>query len=440
MSDKLSKEAIEFQPSAQEIKEQQLPYFLRYSVYISLAAITLAVTAGFWYQVDIIVQAPGKLIYDVPNIIMRPLERSVIKEINVKVGEIVKKDQILVTFDQEINLAEIERLNNEIKNLTAQFDRLKAEFNHQEYLPPDKTPETAMQLQIFKERQNYFKEKLRYYDFSIKQLEASEKGTEGNLAIQQQRLKASREIEKMFVDLHQKEAGSLKEMLQYSIERMQLEGEVDKLRNSLLEIAHQEQSTDANKNSFAEEWRNSVAEELVKVHKELIANTKELQKVENTNSYVYLRAPCDSIVHEVANFSRGSAVREVEALVTLVPLEGQIELEAEVLPQDIAKVAIGSPARIKLSAFTFQKYGTLTGIVRTISEDTFQNNRDYPSISGAKNFYQVRISVGGELKKFPGHFRLTPGMEAVAEIKTGKRSIIEYLIYPLIKSLKDTAD
>jgi len=153
-----------------------------------------------------------------------------------------------------------------------------------------------------------------------------------------------------------------------------------------------------------------------------------------------LRAPCDSIVHEVANFSRGSAVREVEALVTLVPLEGQIELEAEVLPQDIAKVAIGSPARIKLSAFTFQKYGTLTGIVRTISEDTFQNNRDYPSISGAKNFYQVRISVGGELKKFPGHFRLTPGMEAVAEIKTGKRSIIEYLIYPLIKSLKDTAD
>lgn len=440
MKNQLSKEAIEFQPSAQEIKEEQLPGILRYSVYASLALVIFTVAVGFWYQVDIIVNAPGKLIYDTPNIIMRPLERSVIKEINVKIGEIVKKNQILVTFDQEINQAEIERLNNEIKNLTAQFERLMAEFNGRDYTPANQTTEMAMQLQIFKERQNYFKEKIRYFDYSLKQLDAAQKGTEDNLAIQQQRLKASREIEKMFVELHQKEAGSLKEMLQYSIDRMQLEAEVDKLKNSLLENSHQIQSTIASKNSFVEEWRNSVAEELVKIHKELIANTKSLQKEENTNSYVYLRAPCDAIVHEVANFSRGSAVREAESLITLVPLAGKIELEAEVLPQDIAKVAVGSPARIKLSSFPFQKYGTLEGTVRTVSEDTFQNNREYPSMSGAKSYYQLRISVGGQLKRVPANLKLTPGMEAVAEIKTGKRSIIEYLIYPLIKSLKDSAD
>jgi len=129
-------------------------------------------------------------------------------------------------------------------------------------------------------------------------------------------------------------------------------------------------------------------------------------------------------------------VREAEALITLVPLDSEIELEAEVLPQDIGKVHVGSEVRVKLNSFPFQKYGTLDGVVRTISEDSFQKQQGEPG--NARTYYRTRITLSGKLRNIPKEFRLIPGMECQAEIKVGDRRIIEYLIHPLIKSLDES--
>ncbi|MDD3704384.1 MAG: HlyD family efflux transporter periplasmic adaptor subunit [Victivallaceae bacterium] len=231
----------------------------------------------------------------------------------------------------------------------------------------------------------------------------------------------------------------LKELLEISIARMEMERAVDELENSLLELSHQRGSTTATKNSFIQEWLNGIAEELVKTDRDLMSARKEYEKIEQLISYVCLRSPCEAVVHEIAAFSPGSAVREAEALITLVPLDGKIELEAEIRPQDIGKVGIGSEVRIKLNAYPFQKHGTLEGIVRNISEDTLQKNQQSGERSGSTTYYRARISVSGKLKDLNRSFRMIPGMEAQAEIKTGQRRIIEYIIYPLIKALDETA-
>lgn len=140
------------------------------------------------------------------------------------------------------------------------------------------------------------------------------------------------------------------------------------------------------------------------------------------------------VVHEIAAFSVGSAVQEVEALITLIPLEGKIELEAEVSPQDIAKVRVGSAARVKLNAWPFQQYGTLDGTIRNVSENTIEK----PGVPQSA-YYRVRAVVSGQLKNPGADFRLIPGMEAVTEIKCGRRRIIEFVLYPLLKALDETA-
>ena len=220
-----------------------------------------------------------------------------------------------------------------------------------------------------------------------------------------------------------------------SVTRMEMEANVDQLENDLLELNHRRGSIIAERNSFIQEWRNSISEQMVTADRNLTSTTKEYEKVARLIEYVYLRAPCDAVVHEIASFSPGSAVQEAEALITLIPLNGNIELETEIRTQDIGKVNKGAVARVKLNAYPFQKHGTLQGTVRDISENTLQKN-----IQGQElTYYRGRVTVSGKLTGVKESFRLIPGMEAQCEIKCGRRRVIEFVLHPLIKALDETA-
>jgi HlyD family secretion protein len=365
---------------------------------------------------------------------MKPLERSVIKKINVKIGDIVKKDQILITFDPAFNNAEAERLKNEMFALTAQLNRLRSEFQQKPYAGGTNQFE-KWQLAIYKQRQEYYRERMNYFKEALSQIAASRKSKQDNLVKQRERLAAIKQLEGMFKELHGKKAASLKDLLQMSVTRMEMEATVDQIENDLLELNHRRGTLLAERNSFIQEWRNGLSEEMVTADRNLTATVKNYDKVARLIEYVYLRAPCDAVVHEIASFSPGSAVQEAEALITLIPLDGNIELETEIRTQDIGKVAQGAQARVKLTAYPFQKHGTLNGLVRNISENTLQKN-----IQGQElTYYRGRVTVSGKLKGVKDSFRLIPGMEAQCEIKCGRRRVIEFVLHPLIKALDETA-
>jgi HlyD family secretion protein len=214
-----------------------------------------------------------------------------------------------------------------------------------------------------------------------------------------------------------------------------MEAEVDKLKNSIIELEHEQLSAEASKNSFVEDWSKTLSEEMVKTEREMTSIHKQLNKAVRLSSLVVLRSPCDAIVHEIAAFSSGSGVREAEPLITLVPVNCQIEAEVNIDPRDIGKVKRGDYARIKLNAFPFQKHGTLEGKIRLLSENTFQ---DSSAPGQQRAVYKARLIVTGKLQDVPDNFRLIPGMELSAEIKVGRRRIITYLIYPLIKALDES--
>lgn len=432
-------EAVEYQPDALEIANSRLPFLARYSVFFAflfLAGVLVWATIG---KVDVIVQGNGKIVSDKQTIVMKPLELTVIKGINVRVGDVVKPDQILITFDPTVNMAEARRLELEVESLSAQFGRLQAEFNGTDYKAQSKERFPQLQEAIFKQRNEYFAEKIRYYDEALKQLDAQRKSKEDNLKKQRERLMEVLKLEESYNNLQEHKLVTLKDLTEMKMSRMQMEATVDDLSNSLQELEHQRESTNSAKNSFIQEWRNSISEKLVETERELSSNQKQYEKNKLRVESQYLRAPCEAVVHEIASFSAGSAVREAEALITLIPLDGHPELEAEIRPQDIAKVSIGSEVRIKLNAYPFQKYGTLEGFVRNISEDTFTQQNRPADIGQSQTYYRARITVSGQLRGQTDQFRLIPGMEATAEIKTGRRRIIEYLIYPLIKALDETA-
>ena len=101
---------VEFQSDALELKDQKLPFLIRCCVWIPFIVLACAIGWACWAEVDVVIQANGRLVTDKQTIVMKPLERSVIKEVHVKIGDVVKKDQILFTFDPTFNQAEAARL------------------------------------------------------------------------------------------------------------------------------------------------------------------------------------------------------------------------------------------------------------------------------------------------------------------------------------------
>ena len=440
MKEKLNRKAVDFQPDAVEIAMRPLPLFARMGVPLGFCLFLGSLLASYFCKVDVIVEGSGKLVSVNQNIVMKPLDRSVIKSIDVRVGQEVKKGDLLMTFDPSINKAEEERIRSELASVKAQYDRWLAEFKGEKYAPAGKVSQNERwQMAIFHQRSAFFKEKLRAYNESIKRLDASIKTTRDTIAKQRERFKAMDEISQMYEKLHKNQAAARKALLESRMSRMQLEADITELENSISESEHQKESTLAERQTFIMEWKKDISEQLVSAEQARTSLQKALDKVLRLNEYVELRAPCDAIVHEIASFPVGSAVREAEALITLVPIDCDIELEAEIPAKDIGKVNVGDNVRVKLNAFPFQKHGTLSGTLRNISEDTFQKDnmkQENEKISSG-TYYRARIPLRGNLRNIHSKFRLIPGMEAQAEIKVGTRRVIEYIIYPLIKSLDE---
>ncbi len=436
---KIPDEAVEFQPDALEIKNTRLPVWVRYSVFSAFIFMSFVIAWASLSKVDVIVQARGKMVSSTHNIVMKPLQRAIINKINVKVGDTVKKGEVLITFDPSITGADSERLENDLMTLQAQFNRLQAEFHKKPYSPKIVNNAQKWQLAIYKQRQDLYDAKIKYYNQTLKRYDASKKGLEDTQKKQKERLVELKKIEDMFERLFEKKAASLKELIQLRISRMEMESTVDQLTNSLIELSHQRESVLSSRDSFIKEWQNNLSEEMVKVEREFVSTQKMLKKNESLVSSVHMRAPCDAVVHEIAAFSEGSAVREAEPLITLIPLNERIMMEAEIRPQDIGKVQVASEVRVKLNAYPFQKHGTLDGKIINISRDTLRQSGAEAQAAGSSFYYRAKIAVTGHLRGVPKENFLIPGMEAQVEIKAGRRRIITYLIYPLIKAFDETA-
>jgi HlyD family secretion protein len=143
------------------------------------------------------------------------------------------------------------------------------------------------------------------------------------------------------------------------------------------------------------------------------------------------------VVLELGQRSIGSVAKEAEPLVTLVPADNRVEAEVDVDSSDVARLRVGDSVRVKFDALPFQRHGTVDGTLRVITENSFQPDKNRNGDSkpdGQPAFFRARIALGPlALRDVPADFRLIPGMTATAEIKVGRRTIISYLLDPIVR-------
>jgi HlyD family secretion protein len=430
----------EFQPDAVEIEERAPPRIARITLYCVIAMILAAVTWASLSQVDTIVTAQGKLIAISPNVVVQPLETSVVREIHVKTGDLVSRGQSLATLDPTFSQADVNQLRTRVIALDATINRLKAELDGQNFVAADsKNPDEVLQVKLFLQRKAHYETSLRNYDAQIASAQANLKTSQDEEVMLQQRLETLRSIETMRGTLMDKEVGSKLNFLLSRDARLDVDGSLSRLRGNQVDYAHRIEKVRAEQQVFIEDFRRTAYQELVDTLAKKNSAAEDLKKAELRRQLIVLTAPVDAVVLEIASRTVGSVVREAETLFLLVPQDVKLQAEVNVDGKDIGQITVGQSVRLKFDAFPFQKHGTGTGTVRIVSRDSFvpDPKADITQRMSAP-YYRILIDVTeARLRAQPAQFQMTPGMGVTAEMKVGHRTVISYFLFPLLRGLDE---
>jgi hemolysin D len=435
---KAPKPQVEFLPDADEIELRPLPAFARITLPVLACALLVA---GLWAalsEVDQVVVAHGRLINPLPNIVVQPLETSIVQRIEVRVGQVVRKGERLATLDPTFAQADEAQLRVKLRSLNTQTAGLQTELAGEAGARPEQTDLDGMlQARLSAERKANFQAQQTKLAENAARLRASLETNRRDQQVLAARLKSVLEIETMQEKLVAQQYGARIKLLEARDKRLEVERDQLLTKNREQEIVRELGGVEAERAAFNKGWRQKAMEDMLAISRERDAVTEQLQKADKRHQMVSLVAPSDAVVLEIGKFSPGSIVREAEPFFTLVPLAAELEAEVQIDSLDVGYIRRGDPVHVKLDAFPFQRHGDLLASVRTISEDAFR--RDSAQSQGLDAYYLSRIALGkAHLKRMPPQARLLPGMTLTAEIVVGKRSVMSYLLWPLTKALDES--
>ncbi|MBI5558723.1 MAG: HlyD family type I secretion periplasmic adaptor subunit [Deltaproteobacteria bacterium] len=422
----------EFKPLLAEIEDEPLHPLGRTIFWIITVAIIFFGGWTWFGKVDIVVSARGKIIPQGEIKILQPLTTGVVSSILVKEGDFVKKDQVLMEIDPSGTEPELASLRENAGQLELELLRLDAIFSEQPFQPPAGRygeEQLAVQQKLYasttarlRKQEQAKEEELRQVNEQLSAAEAEAKRIQELLAIAQDKFARLAPVR----DLVSQD--------QYS----QAESEVTSYRGNLVSAGHKIKELHAAVARVQSELaviregeRDKILAELADKQNKLNYLTADIEKTTYINAKQQLVAPVDGIINKLLIHTVGGVVSPAEKLIMLVPAGSPLIISALVQNKDIGFIARDMEASIKVDTFNFQKYGALDGQVRHVASDSMEDKE-------LGLVYEVYVEPRDTSLLVEGVVTpITTGMSVTAEIKVGKRRIIEFFIYPLIKYLDE---
>jgi hemolysin D len=447
----------EFLPAALEIIETPASPAGRAIGYVIVLFFTLAIAWACIGQVDVIATARGKIIPSGRTKVVQPFEIGTVRAIHVQEGQGVRAGDVLIELDPTATIAEVDRLSVDL--LAAQLDaaRLRAALSE----APDPVaafvaPPAADAVQARLHRQllaNQVAEqraKLAVLDRQKAQHEADR----GAVAATVAKLTAAIPMlrERAQTKRYLADQGTASKMSALELEQSLTEYEHELLvqKSRLAEAEASLAGIAESRAQTAAEYRRTALSDLASAEQKIAGLTQELVKATKKTDLQRLTAPVDGTVQQLAVHTIGGVVTPAQTLMVIVPSDSRLEIEATVENKDIGFVAEGNPVEIKIETFNFTKYGLLRGRVLQLSRDAMMPERAQPGsadprqptaapANNQESVYTARISLDRDAMEIDGRpIALGPGMAVIAEIKTGRRRVIEYVLSPVLRYSHDS--
>lgn len=387
-------------------------------------------------KLDVVVTGSGRLAPDAPPIVLQPMERAVIREVRVKPGEAVRRGQVLAVLDPSFAEADRAALAAQRRTLAALLARLEAELAG---IPgPARATDLDTQLQagVQAQRQAVLTARLRGLDEEMRAQESAIRTLQETDAALAEQVAIARDVEAMRARLLEGQIGSRLNFLAARSERVRTEREREQARGRLQELRHALEARRADRAGLLEDWRRQQLEEVVRTRGELARVEESLAKASRLAELTVITAPEDGVVLEVARRSVGSVLREAEPLVSLVPAGAPLIAEIALRSADTGHARPDSAVLVKVDAFPWQRHGLLPGRLRSVAQDSAALPEEAQG-TGPVHRAQVVLDTPA-LRGLPEGMRPMPGMTVTAEIKVGERSLLSYLLFPVLRGLQES--
>ncbi len=402
---------------------------------IGLICVVGFVVIASFGRLNIVSVATGEVTPSSQIQYVQHLEGGIVREILAVEGSVVEKGQELIVLDPIQRGADVEELQLRIDSLKIDEVRLQAEIAGVDALvfpaeleqqSPDNIAEARA---LFAARQDRFAIEMETQNELIIQRQQNIREIEARLSNARESLQILKSQVDLSTELLQENLTTQFKHLELTREYSNMRGRVEEDREAVkgAKAALKEAETRLRQISVSYQTQNR--EELAAVQRDIEEFTQRALKFKDSLDRTTLRAPLDGIVKTVHVSTLSGVVKAGDTVVELVPLDDTLIVEAELPTQDIGFIALEQEASIKLSAPELSRFGAIDGRVIEISPDTLVRSDGIP-------YYRVRIETDQDRFERGGEvFNLYPGAQVVASIKTGTRTVAEYILAPFISSM-----
>ena len=442
---RLSDEAA-FLPAALSLQQTPAHPAPRRAVLAVCALFVIVLVWATIGQIDIVAVAPGRIVVSERTKTLQPLEAGVVKRVLVKDGDAVKAGQVLVELDATNASADGASVQEQLSAAWSEEQRTTALMNA---LRAGKAPvlpapagggwgegggvvtraQTSAQLQAewadIRARLAKLGAEQTHRQAEIVTVRALIKKLEATLPIATQREADFKSLtEQGFMSGH---AGQDR-----TRERIEQESDLATQRARLSEAQAALVESAQARAAYLAETQRAIGDRHAQAASKRQQLIQERSKTEQRSRLAQLTAPVDGTVQQVAVHTEGGVVTPAQVLMVIVPKDAQVSAEVVIDNKDIGFVNAGQGAAIKLETFPFTRYGTVAARVKSVTADAVNDDKKGAIFPAVLTLDQSSIDVDGK------RINLSPGMNVTAEIKTGKRRVIEYLLSPVQRATSES--
>lgn len=380
---------------------------------------------------DEVSTCPGEVVPEGKVKVIQHLEGGVVRDIFIHEGDAVKEGQKLMELELPVSAVNKDELQVRIDGTMLALARMKAEATAAPLQFPEAEAKRRPDL-VDAERKNYdirqqqlqatlavLDQEQRQRELEIQELQAKQRASQTSLALLRKKLDMSENLLK---------EGLTSKMDNVELENQvgDLEGQVDVLKSS---IPKAQSALDEAKRRIIEEkvkFVRAAQADIADAELTLARDKEVMAQASDQQRRATITSPTDGVVKNLRINTIGGVVRPGEEIMEVVPTNDRLDIEAKLSPADRGYVTVGQPAEVKITAYEYTRYGGLDGTVVMVAPDTTVGSDNQP-------YYRVIVETRKSSLGSDGKLPITPGMVAQVDIHTGRRTVLRYLITPVLK-------
>ncbi len=424
---------LAYMHSLSEAVLEHQPKRIRRVLVFWLITVLLFIIWSTFAEIDEIARGSGKIVPSGENQILQNLEGGIIDEVLIDKGDVVTAGQVLLKLTNQKTASLFEGQTIKNMELQAKLLRLNAQTNHDDFIIPSDIPKISLPLferekslfltniSQFKTQQQVLQQKLNQRKHELNEVKVHIKHFSSALELIKEEVRITEPVvlkgvkpKVEFIKLKREQNTIEERYYSAKISIPRLEAAIEEAQNNLSALEYQSQSK-------LKQEINEVTAELERI----IASNKALTD-ETQRSFV--RSPSNGIIQSIFVHTIGGVVKPGDNLIELVPSDDVLWVEVKLKPSDIAFIYPGQKAIVKFTAYDFSIYGGLAGEVVKISADTKTDRQE-------NTFYTVHIKTK---QSFLGNskdpLKIIPGMTTSVDIITGKKTVLDYILKPILRA------